>query len=136
MTEAPHNGIKGWGKRRGVEFLRTATNILNKTDFVYSRRGDDLARGYRLCGRARRNPAPYSSHELIDFRVCHYGVDLEERNGAMLAFRVRSGAGAREHAALLFVLAEIFNASCLASQRLRISAGQYLLNSQDGVRVC
>lgn len=95
MTEAPQNGTKGLAKRRGVEFLRAATNILNKEVFVCLRRGDDLAHGDRLFGRERRNPAPYIPHELIDFLVRHYGFDLEVRNGVMRAFRVRSGTGER-----------------------------------------
>lgn len=93
MTEAPQNGMKRWAKRRGLEFLRSATNVINKEDFVSLRRGD--ACGYRLFGRERRKPAPYISHELIDFRVGRYGFDLEVRNGVMLACRGRSGAGAR-----------------------------------------
>lgn len=94
MTEAPQNGTKGLAKRPGVEFVRTATNILNKEDFVCLCRRDDLAHGDCLFGRERRNPAPYISHELIDFLVRHYGFDSDARNGVMLAFRGRSGTGA------------------------------------------
>ena len=123
MTGAPQNGIKGLAKRRGLEFLPAATNILNKEDFVYLRRGGDFARGYRLFGRERHNPALYISHELIDFLVRHYGFYLEVPNGVILAFRPDQELANAEHIALLFVLAEIFNASCLASGEWQASAG-------------
>lgn len=124
MTEAPQNGIKGLAKRRGSEFLPAATRILNKEDFGYLRRGGHFARGYHLFCRERHNPAPYISHELIDFLVRHYRFYLEVRNGVMLAFRPPAQELANaEHIALLFVLAEIFNAPCLASDEWPASAG-------------
>lgn len=87
MTEAPQNGIKGWAKRSGLEFFPAATTILNKEDLVYFRRDDDVARGDRLFGRGRHNPAPYISNELIDVPVRRYGFYLQVRTGVTLASR-------------------------------------------------
>lgn len=104
MTEAPQYGIKGLHKRRGLEFLPAATNILNKFE------------------RERLNPAPYISHELIDFLARHYRFYLEVRNGAMLAF-ARSRLANSKHIALLFALAEIFNAPWSCFRPWQASAG-------------
>ena len=180
-------------KRRGLEFLPTVTNILNKEDFVYLRRGDDkqesnvmtgeylgckmrlfdyshtaapdyytkhwhtiltarcpfpagtvpdfvitpghylerylvqftemelpgradFARTYRLFGQQGRDPTPYISRELVDFLVRHPGFYLEVRNGVMLAFRPEQELASEEDIALLFVLAETFNTTCMASK--------------------
>jgi len=79
---------------------------------------DDFSKAYRLYGQEGNDPIPYVSSQLIDFLINNKGFYLEVRDGVMLAFRQNQELANSDGVSQLFLLAKIFNNSCLEKLKL------------------
>jgi len=81
-----------------------------------------LAKTYRLYGRAKGDSASIIFPELFEFLVKYPDYYLEVRNGVVLAFRPSLELGSEQDIAQLFQLADVFNVHCESVRDANTSA--------------
>lgn len=98
------------------DFVITPGHYLERylVDFIETEitRNEEFVGSYRIYGKDNSELKPFITDDLIEFLTQHKGFYIEARNGVMLAFRPEQELVNAEDVSLLFLMTDVFNASC------------------------